>query len=115
LQSDLASICDDRAQSSGLVSEIWCGKRKPKRWNFPNNDINYTDSAEVDHDKFSFGLKKSLFNFMHGICFDYELQDWFEFKIPRLNFTNFILITPEDEDFNIKPTAKIVWLGGKHL
>jgi hypothetical protein len=50
---------------------------------------------------------------MHGICFDYELQDWFEFKIPRLNFTNFILITLGREDFNIKPTAKIVWLGGK--
>jgi hypothetical protein len=20
---------------------------------------------------------------MHGICFDYELQEWFEFKIPK--------------------------------
>jgi hypothetical protein len=31
----------------------------------------------------NFGLKKSLFNFMHGICFDYELQEWFDFKIPK--------------------------------
>ncbi len=50
---------------------------------FANNDIEYTDSTGINHDKFSFGLKKSLFNFMHGICFDYELQDWFEFKIPN--------------------------------
>jgi hypothetical protein len=41
---------------------------------FANNDIDYIDSTGIDHNKFSFGLKKSLFNFMHGICFDYELQ-----------------------------------------
>ncbi|MDP3680586.1 MAG: B12-binding domain-containing radical SAM protein [Flavobacterium sp.] len=82
---------------------------------FANNDINYTDSTGIDHDKFSFGLKKSLFNFMHGICFDYELQDWFEFKIPKTKISpDFIFDTlQEDDDFNIKPTAKIVWLGGK--
>ena len=82
---------------------------------FANNDINYTDSTGIDHDKFSFGLKKSLFNFMHGICFDYELQDWFEFKIPKTKISpDFIFDALEEEDdFNIKPTAKIVWLGGK--
>ncbi|MFV8375696.1 B12-binding domain-containing radical SAM protein [Flavobacterium sp. LB1P71] len=82
---------------------------------FANNDINYTDATGIDHDKFSFGLKKSLFNFMHGICFDYELQDWFEFKIPKTKISpDFIFdALQEDDDFNIKPTAKIVWLGGK--
>ena len=82
---------------------------------FANNDINYIDKTGIDHDKFSFGLKKSLFNFMHGICFDYELQDWFEFKIPKTKISpDFIFdALQEDDDFNIKPTAKIVWLGGK--
>ncbi|MBG6187328.1 B12-binding domain-containing radical SAM protein [Flavobacterium sp. CAN_S2] len=82
---------------------------------FANNDINYTDSTGIDHDKFSFGLKKSLFNFMHGICFDYELQDWFEFKIPKTKISSDFIFDAlqEEEDFNIKPTAKIVWLGGK--
>nr|WP_315183046.1 B12-binding domain-containing radical SAM protein [uncultured Flavobacterium sp.] len=84
---------------------------------FANNDINYTDITGIDHDKFSFGLKKSLFNFMHGICFDYELQDWFEFKIPKTKITpDFIFdALQETEDFNTKATAKIVWLGGKPL
>ena len=84
---------------------------------FANNDINYIDSTGIDHDKFSFGLKKSLFNFMHGICFDYELQDWFEFKIPKTKITpDFIFdALQEAEDFNTKATAKIVWLGGKPL
>ena len=84
---------------------------------FANNDINYVDKTGIDHNKFSFGLKKSLFNFMHGICFDYELQDWFDFKIPKTKIhTDFITnALEEDDDFNIKPTAKIVWLGGKPL
>lgn len=82
---------------------------------FANNDINFVDKTGIDHDKFSFGLKKSLFNFMHGICFDYELQDWFDFKIPKTKIhPDFIAKALDNEgDFNIKPTAKIVWLGGK--
>jgi hypothetical protein len=49
---------------------------------------------------------------MHGICFDYELQEWFEFKIPKTKIPeDYILMLRED--FNIKSTAKIVWLGGK--
>ncbi|MGO4770152.1 radical SAM protein [Flavobacterium sp. W22_SRS_FK3] len=82
---------------------------------FANNDIDYTDSTGIDHDKFSFGLKKSLFNFMHGICFDYELQDWFDFKIPKTKIhPDFIFNALEEgNDFNTKPNAKIVWLGRK--
>ena len=82
---------------------------------FANNDINYVDKTGIDHDKFSFGLKKSLFNFMHGICFDYELQEWFDFKIPKTKIhPDFITNALEqEEDFNIKPTAKVIWLGGK--
>ena len=86
---------------------------------FANNDINYVDKTGIDHDKFSFGLKKSLFNFMHGICFDYELQEWFDFKIPKTKIhSDFIANALEEEEDcfvprNAKPTAKIVWLGGK--
>ncbi|WPO79054.1 B12-binding domain-containing radical SAM protein [Flavobacterium sp. KACC 22761] len=82
---------------------------------FANNDIEYHDSTGINHDKFSFGLKKSLFNFMHGICFDYELQDWFDFKIPKTKIhPDFIFNALEEQnEFNTKPNAKVVWLGGK--
>jgi len=82
---------------------------------FANNDIQFIDSTGIDHDKFSFGLKKSLFNYMHGICFDYDLQEWFDFKIPKTKIgPDFIYdALQKDANFNIKPTAKIVWLGGK--
>lgn len=81
---------------------------------FANNDINYVDKTGIDHEKFSFGLKKSLFNFMHGICFDYKLQEWFDFKIPKTTIAaNFIDQALKDQDsFSIKPSAKVVWLGG---
>ena len=82
---------------------------------FANNDINYRDKTGINHDQFSFGLKKSLFNFMHGICFDYPLQDWFEFKIPKTKIPEDFIFNAlqEESEFNTKPTAKIVWLGGK--
>ena len=83
-------------------------------WTFANNDLLYKDKTGIDHEQFSFGLKKSLYNYMHGICFDYPLQDWFEFKIPKTKISNdFILNCLEEEkEYTIKPNAKIFWLGG---
>lgn len=82
---------------------------------FANNDINFKDKTGINHDKFSFGLKKSLFNYMHGICFDYNLQDWFDFKIPKTKIpSDFIYNCLEKEqNFTTKPNAKIVWIGGR--
>lgn len=82
---------------------------------FANNDIVHIDKTGTNHDKFSFGLKKSLFNYMHGICFDYPLQDWFDFKVPRTKIhPDYIYnVLQEEENFTIKPTAKLTWLGGK--
>ena len=84
---------------------------------FANNDINYIDQTGINHDKFSLGLKKSLFNFMHGICFDYPLQDWFEFKIPNTTIADDFIYNAlqEETQFTTKPNAKIVWLGTQPL
>lgn len=82
---------------------------------FANNDINFKDKTGINHDKFSFGLKKSLFNYMHGICFDYDLQEWFDFKIPKTTISPDYIYNclEKEENFTIKPNAKIIWLGGK--
>lgn len=82
---------------------------------FANNDIIHVDKTGTNHDKFSFGLKKSLFNYMHGICFDYSLQDWFEFKVPKTKVPDDYIfsVLQEEENFTVKPTAKVVWTGGK--
>tara|TARA_R110002020_G_scaffold454448_6_gene670240 strand:- start:168743 stop:170977 length:2235 start_codon:yes stop_codon:yes gene_type:complete len=84
-----------------------------KNISFANNDIQFVDKTGIDHSKFSFGLKKSLFNYMHGIGFEIQLQDWFDFKIPKstikYNFIESCLQTTPN--FNIKPNAQILWLG----
>ena len=88
-----------------------------KSISFANNDVMFEDKTGVDHEQFSFGLKKSLFNFMHGIGFDMPLQEWFEFKIPKTKIKrDFIINNLENEPILVtRPTAKIVWLGGTPL
>ena len=79
---------------------------------FANNDIDFTDKTGIDHSKFSFGLKKSLFNFMHGINFEIPLQDWFDFKIPRTtihpDYIHDCLL--DDDQFKFKANSKVVFL-----
>ncbi len=89
---------------------------------FANNDLVFSDPKGTDHEAFSFGLKKSLLNYMHGICFEYPLQEWFDFKIPRTkipkNYIKNALLEDDDNSvsrFMLKPTAKVVWLGKKPL
>ena len=79
---------------------------------FAHNDIDFIDETGIDHSKFSVGLKKSLFNFMHGINFDLPLKDWFEFKIPRTtihpDYIHDCLL--EEESFIFKGNSKLVFL-----
>ncbi|NCT18968.1 MAG: radical SAM protein [Flavobacteriaceae bacterium CG2_30_34_30] len=81
---------------------------------FANNDIQFTDATGINHSKFSYGLDKSLFNFMHGIGLDTPLQQWFDFKIPKTQVAAGLIqsFINEPPNFNIKPTATILWLGG---
>lgn len=88
-----------------------------KEISFANNDIDFKDKTGINHDKFSYGLKKSLFNYMHGIGFDFELSEWFDFKVPRTtippNYIEDCLV--HHNDFALKPTAKVVWIGGNPI
>ena len=80
---------------------------------FANNDIEYEDLSGGDHDRFGFGLKKSLFNYMHGIGLDDPLQKWFEEKVPKTKVTNSYMenILTEPELISFRPAAKVIYLG----
>jgi hypothetical protein len=80
---------------------------------FAHNDIEFTDQTGINHDRFSYGLRKSLFNYMHGLCLDDPLQNWFDFKIPPPKVSpNFIVSALDDERILLpKSTAKIIWGG----
>lgn len=84
---------------------------------FANNDIQFKDTTGIDHEQFQFGLKKSIYNYMHGICLDFPLQEWFDFKVPNTtispNFIENALTGPPL--LTTKPNAKILWLGGQPM
>ncbi|REE83776.1 radical SAM superfamily enzyme YgiQ (UPF0313 family) [Lutibacter oceani] len=101
----------------GLEPEKYGVIPEYKEITFANNDIDFKDKTGINHTKFSYGLKKSIFNFMHGIGFDIDLQDWFDFKIPKTTIPpNYIenCLTSE-ENLTIKSSSKILWLGQKPL
>ena len=83
-----------------------------KEINFAHNDIDFTDETGIDHNQFSFGLKKSLLNYMHGINFELPLKDWFDFKIPKTtidpNYIHDCLL--ESDNFTFNGNSKLIFL-----
>ncbi len=85
---------------------------------FADNDVEHIDETGTDHDKFSFGLKKSLLNYMHGLCFDDPLSNWFDaeemgFKVPKTKVAPDFIVNAllEEDTSTYKPSAKVVFIG----
>ncbi|QEC44806.1 B12-binding domain-containing radical SAM protein [Pseudobacter ginsenosidimutans] len=80
---------------------------------FANNDIVHIDETGADHEAFSYGLKKSLLNYMHGIGLEEPLQKWFDFKVPKTRVApdHIQQVLTQDLYAAAKPSSKIVWLG----
>ncbi len=45
---------------------------------FAKNDIAFIDPTGVDHDALGVGLKKAIYNFMHGVGLEQDVRTWFE-------------------------------------
>lgn len=97
----------------GLAPEKFLVKKvSNKIGTFANNDIAHTDPTGADHELFGFGLKKALFNYMHGNCFDFPLQKWFDFKVPNTTIApHFIQKVINEPDLNTSTNYKVIWLG----
>jgi radical SAM superfamily enzyme YgiQ (UPF0313 family) len=50
---------------------------------FAKNDVGFVDPTNVDHAALSVGLRKAIYNYMHGIGLDEDVRTWFPFKVPR--------------------------------
>ncbi|MGD9780735.1 MAG: radical SAM protein [Kiritimatiellia bacterium] len=50
---------------------------------FAKNDVGFADSAGVDHDALGRGLRKALYNYMHGVGLEADVRSWFEGRVPR--------------------------------
>jgi len=51
---------------------------------FAKNDIAFIDPTGVDHDKLGYGLKKAIYNFMHGIGLNEDIRTWFDLPKKQL-------------------------------
>ncbi|WP_245659004.1 B12-binding domain-containing radical SAM protein [Marinomonas spartinae] len=45
---------------------------------FAENDVDFTDPTGTDHEMLGDGLRKALYNYMHGIGFDQPMSFWFD-------------------------------------
>ena len=51
---------------------------------FAKNDIGFIDPSGVDHDLLGLGLKKAIYNYMHGLGFEEDVRVWFKGIIKNL-------------------------------
>ena len=87
-------------------------KQSNKTGTFANNDIQHDDLSGADHEVFGFGLKKALLNYMHATCFEFPLQQWFEFKVPKTTVTpDCIKKSIEEPELAVNANNKVLWLG----
>jgi radical SAM superfamily enzyme YgiQ (UPF0313 family) len=49
---------------------------------FAKNDIGFIDPTGADHDALGQGLKKAIYNYMHGVGFEADIRSWFDLKQP---------------------------------
>ena len=50
---------------------------------FARNDVDFIDPTGIDHDLLGLGLKKAVYNYMHGIGLDDDVRMWFDHPVPK--------------------------------
>jgi radical SAM superfamily enzyme YgiQ (UPF0313 family) len=51
--------------------------RKPPKTTFAANDAAFDDPTGVDHDQFAEGLRRAVYNYMHGLGLEEDPRSWF--------------------------------------
>jgi hypothetical protein len=80
---------------------------------FANNELPHDDPSGANHDLFGEGLRKSLFNYMHGVGFEIPLKEWFDFKTPLTTISK-KFITDQIQKASAVPLRdqqRIIWIG----
>ncbi|WP_428655160.1 B12-binding domain-containing radical SAM protein [Runella sp.] len=97
----------------GLEPEAFDVQRiGPTFGGFADNDLYHDDPTGANHDLFGEGLRKSLFNYMHGVGFDISLAKWFSFKVPSTTIPpNYIQKQISYREDTIRKNAFVIWLG----
>ena len=88
-------------------------KAKELNITFADNDVEHIDPTGTDHEAYSYGLKKSLLNYMHAVGLDDPLHKWFDHKTPKPSVpADFIINALQEPELNSnKPNSKVVFIG----
>ncbi len=63
----------------------------PQFEGFAQNDLYHNDLTGAEHHIYKDGLNKALHNYLNGVGFEINLQDWFEFEVkPTIHPPNLI-------------------------
>ena len=50
---------------------------------FARNDVGFVDPTGVDHDALGVGLKKAIYNYMHGVGLEADVRQWWDLPVPK--------------------------------
>ena len=50
---------------------------------FARNDLQFIDPTGCDHEALGYGLRKALYNYMHGLGLESDVRVWFDEKLPK--------------------------------
>ncbi len=77
-----ATVHSDVGKNPGKYQ---CRTIAPDEGGFAKNDLRHEDPTGCDHQAFTQGLNKAVYNFMHGIGMDHPVAAWFDFKVPNIS------------------------------
>lgn len=84
----------------------------PEFKGFAQNDLWHTDPSGADHEKYGDGLKKALYNYMHGHGMESSLQKFFEIGIPATSHPKKLITSYLKDESNEESHMhgyRIVW------
>ena len=87
----------------------------PEVGGFAKNELTHEDPLGCDHDLYTEGLRKSLFNFMHGVGLDNQMSFWFDHKVPKTSHPRQLIQNKWSEiqgPSKYLPKDRVLWLGG---
>lgn len=61
----------------GKAPQTYGIRLRPVAGSFARNEVPFDDPTGVDHDLLGEGLRKAVYNFMHGIGLDADVRSWF--------------------------------------
>ena len=74
----------------------------------------HEDSEGCSHEQYGAGLSRAIYNYMHGMCTDWPVSEWFEFSVPEAAVSPFMIeqaLMQKGKEEEMQMGCRLVWLG----